>query len=126
MGLKEDKEPYVIPDLGVNEVIVEIEEESDVSPLPTLAEEEEEEKTKSLPSAKSPDNNTIAKEEEEKVKPPPPSDITTTTTEEEHADPLVEGLSIHVIAKEGDSTTPSIRHCQQGEEAKTWTSMPLL
>ena len=63
------------------------------------------------------------------LKTPPvesPSNITTTTAEEEHADPLVEGLSIHVIAKEGDSTTPSIRHCQQGEEAKTWTSMPLL
>uniref|UniRef100_A0A2N9HFP0 Uncharacterized protein n=1 Tax=Fagus sylvatica TaxID=28930 RepID=A0A2N9HFP0_FAGSY len=78
--------------------------ESDMSSLPTLAEEEE----------------------EEQAKPPPPSNATTTTAEEEHADPLVEGLSIHAITEEGDSTTPPIRYCQQGEEAKTWTSMPLL
>uniref|UniRef100_A0A2N9GQ01 Reverse transcriptase domain-containing protein n=1 Tax=Fagus sylvatica TaxID=28930 RepID=A0A2N9GQ01_FAGSY len=54
------------------------------------------------------------------------SNATTTTAEEEHADPLVEGLSIHAITEEGDSTTPPIRYCQQGEEAMTWTSMPLL
>jgi hypothetical protein len=125
LGLQEDEEPYIIPDPGVNEVIVEIKEESDMSSLPTLTEEEEEEKAKP-PPAKNSDNTTTAKEKEEQVKPPPSRDITTTATEEEYADPLVEGLSIHVIAKEGDSTTPSTRHCQQGEEAKTWTSMPLL
>jgi hypothetical protein len=126
LGLKEDEEPYIIPDPGVNEVIVEIEEESDMSSLSTLTEGEEEEKAKSLPSAKDPDNTTTAKEEEEQVKPPPPSNITTTTAEEEHAGPMVEGLSIHAIAEEGDSTTPPTRHCQQGEEAKMWTYVPLL
>uniref|UniRef100_A0A2N9HXX3 Integrase catalytic domain-containing protein n=1 Tax=Fagus sylvatica TaxID=28930 RepID=A0A2N9HXX3_FAGSY len=69
-------------------------------------EEEEEEKSKSLPPAKDPDNTTTAKEEEEQVKPPPPSNITITTAEEEHAGPMVEGLSIHAITEEGDSTTP--------------------
>ena len=126
LGLKEEEEPYVIPDAGVNEVIVKIEEESDLSSLPTLTEEKEEEKAKSLPPAKDPDNTTIAKEEEEQVKPPPPSNITTTTAEEEHAGPMVEGLSIHAIVEEGDSTTPPIRHCRQGEEAKMWTCVPLL
>ena len=126
LGLKEDEEPYIIPDSGVNEVIMEIEEKSDMSSLPTLAEEEEEEKAKSLPPAKDPDNTTIAKEEEAQAKPPPPSNITTTSAEEEHADPMVEGLSIHAITEEGDSTTPPIRHCQLGEEAKMWTYVPLL
>uniref|UniRef100_A0A2N9GTX3 Uncharacterized protein n=1 Tax=Fagus sylvatica TaxID=28930 RepID=A0A2N9GTX3_FAGSY len=47
--------------------------------------------------------------------------------EEEYAGPMVEGLSIHTIAGEEDSTTtPPTRHCQQGEEAKTWTCVPLL
>jgi hypothetical protein len=55
-----------------------------------------------------------------------PSNITTTTTEEEYAGPMVEGLSIHTIAKKEDSTTPPTRHCQQGEEAKMWTCVPLL
>ena len=105
---------------------MEIEEESDMSSLPTLTEEEEEEKAESLPPAKDPDNTTVTKEEEEQVKPPPPSNITTTTTEEEHAGPMVEGLSIHAITEEGDSTTPPTRHCQQGEEAKMWTCVPLL
>uniref|UniRef100_A0A2N9EG40 Reverse transcriptase domain-containing protein n=1 Tax=Fagus sylvatica TaxID=28930 RepID=A0A2N9EG40_FAGSY len=37
------------------------------------------------------------------------------------------GLSIHTIAEEEDSTTtPPTRHCQQGEEAKMWTCVPLL
>jgi hypothetical protein len=112
LGLKENEEPYVIPDPGVNEVIVEIEEESDMSSLPTLTEEEEEEKAKSLPPAKDLDNTTITKEEEEKAKPPPPSNATTTTAEEAHAGPMVKGLSIHAITKEGNSTTPPIRHCQ--------------
>uniref|UniRef100_A0A2N9HZ22 Uncharacterized protein n=1 Tax=Fagus sylvatica TaxID=28930 RepID=A0A2N9HZ22_FAGSY len=54
--------------------------------------------------------------------------ITTTVAEEEYAGPMVEGLSIHTIAEEEDSTTttPPTRHCQQGEEAKTWTCVPLL
>uniref|UniRef100_A0A2N9J865 Uncharacterized protein n=1 Tax=Fagus sylvatica TaxID=28930 RepID=A0A2N9J865_FAGSY len=53
--------------------------------------------------------------------------IITTTAEEEYAGPMVEGLSIHTITGEEDSTTtPPTRHCQQGEEAKTWTCVPLL
>uniref|UniRef100_A0A2N9FKS6 Integrase catalytic domain-containing protein n=1 Tax=Fagus sylvatica TaxID=28930 RepID=A0A2N9FKS6_FAGSY len=108
LGLKKDEEPYIIPDPGVSKVIVEIKEESDVSSLPALAEGEE----------------------EEKVKPPPPAkepDIITTTAEEEYAGPMVEGLSIHTITEEEDSTTtPPTRHCQQGEEVKTWTCVPLL
>uniref|UniRef100_A0A2N9FEI8 Reverse transcriptase/retrotransposon-derived protein RNase H-like domain-containing protein n=1 Tax=Fagus sylvatica TaxID=28930 RepID=A0A2N9FEI8_FAGSY len=53
--------------------------------------------------------------------------IITTTAEEEDAGPMVEGLSIHTIAGEEDSTTtPPTRHCQQGEEVKTWTCVPLL
>uniref|UniRef100_A0A2N9IH86 Uncharacterized protein n=1 Tax=Fagus sylvatica TaxID=28930 RepID=A0A2N9IH86_FAGSY len=57
----------------------------------------------------------------------PPSNIITTTAEEEYAGPMVEGLSIHTITEEEDSTTtPPTRHCQQGEEAKTWTCVPLL
>uniref|UniRef100_A0A2N9I3I8 Uncharacterized protein n=1 Tax=Fagus sylvatica TaxID=28930 RepID=A0A2N9I3I8_FAGSY len=56
----------------------------------------------------------------------PPSNVTT-TAEEEYAGPMVEGLSIHTIAEEEDSTTtPPTRHCQQGEEVKTWTCVPLL
>uniref|UniRef100_A0A2N9GJ26 Integrase catalytic domain-containing protein n=1 Tax=Fagus sylvatica TaxID=28930 RepID=A0A2N9GJ26_FAGSY len=39
----------------------------------------------------------------------------------------LKGLSIHTIAGEEDSTTtPPTRHCQQGEEVKTWTCVPLL
>ena len=128
LGLKEEEEPYVIPDPGVNEVTVEIKEELDVSSLPALTEEEKEEKeqVKSLP-AKDPNNTTIAKEEEEPVEtPPPPSNVITTTAEEEYAGPMVEGLSIHTIAEEGDSTTPPTHQCQQGEEAKMWTCVPLL
>uniref|UniRef100_A0A2N9GC76 Integrase catalytic domain-containing protein n=1 Tax=Fagus sylvatica TaxID=28930 RepID=A0A2N9GC76_FAGSY len=50
-------------------------------------------------------------------RPPPSSIIITTTAEEEDAGPMVEGLSIHTIAEEEDSTTtPPTRHCQQGEE----------
>uniref|UniRef100_A0A2N9HG71 RNA-directed DNA polymerase n=1 Tax=Fagus sylvatica TaxID=28930 RepID=A0A2N9HG71_FAGSY len=61
------------------------------------------------------------------IKAPPPSIITTTSAEEEYAGPMVEGLSIHTIAGEEDSTTtPPTRHCQQGEEVKTWTCVPLL
>uniref|UniRef100_A0A2N9GWU2 Reverse transcriptase domain-containing protein n=1 Tax=Fagus sylvatica TaxID=28930 RepID=A0A2N9GWU2_FAGSY len=126
LGLKEDGEPYVIPDPGVNEVIVEIKEESSMSSLPALTEGEEEEKAKPLPPAKDPDSTAIAEEREEPIKTPPPSNITTTTAEEEYAGPMVEGLSIHTIAEEEDSTTPPTRHCQQGEEAKMWTCVPLL
>uniref|UniRef100_A0A2N9IUE5 Retrotransposon gag domain-containing protein n=1 Tax=Fagus sylvatica TaxID=28930 RepID=A0A2N9IUE5_FAGSY len=83
-----------------------IKEEPDVSSLPALAE----------------------REEEEPIKTPLPSGIIiTTTAEEEDAGPMVEGLSIHTIAEEEDSTTtPPTRHCQQGEEVKTWTCVPLL
>uniref|UniRef100_A0A2N9EQ76 Integrase catalytic domain-containing protein n=1 Tax=Fagus sylvatica TaxID=28930 RepID=A0A2N9EQ76_FAGSY len=86
--------------------IVKIKEEPDVSSLPALAE----------------------REEEEPIKTPLPSGIIiTTTAEEEDAGPMVEGLSIHTIAEEEDSTTtPPTRHCQQGEEVKTWTCVPLL
>uniref|UniRef100_A0A2N9GLG0 Uncharacterized protein n=1 Tax=Fagus sylvatica TaxID=28930 RepID=A0A2N9GLG0_FAGSY len=140
LGLKKDEEPYIIPDPGVSKVIVEIKEESDMSSLPALTEGEEEEKDKPLPPAKEPDSTTIAEEEEEKdktpppsgiiittiaeegeepVKTPPPSNITTTTAEEEYAGPMVEGLSIHTITEEEDSTTtPPTRHCQQGEEVQ--------
>uniref|UniRef100_A0A2N9FWG5 Uncharacterized protein n=1 Tax=Fagus sylvatica TaxID=28930 RepID=A0A2N9FWG5_FAGSY len=140
LGLKKDEEPYIIPDPGVSKVIVEIKEESDMSSLPALTEGEEEEKDKPLPPAKEPDSTTIAEEEEEKdktpppsgiiittiaeegeepVKTPPPSNITTTTAEEEYAGPMVEGLSIHTITEEEDSTTtPPARHCQQGEECQ--------
>jgi hypothetical protein len=56
-----------------------------------------------------------------------PSNNITTTAEEEYAGPMVEGLSIHTITGEEDfTTTPPTRHCQQGEEAKTWTCVPLL
>ena len=126
LGLKEDEEPYIIPDPRVNEVIVEIKEESSMSSLPALSEGEEEEKAKPLPAAKDPDSTTIAEEGEEQVKPPPPNNIITTTAEEEYAGPMVEGLSIHTITEVGDSTTPPTRHCQQGEEAKMWTCVPLL
>jgi hypothetical protein len=125
LGLKEDEEPYVIPDPGVNEVIVEIKEESSMSSLPALTEGEEEEKAKPLP-AKDPDSTAIAEEGEEPIKTPPPSNIITTTAEEEYVGPMVEGLSIHTIAEEEDSTTPPTRHYRQGEEAKMWTCVPLL
>uniref|UniRef100_A0A2N9IMF9 Uncharacterized protein n=1 Tax=Fagus sylvatica TaxID=28930 RepID=A0A2N9IMF9_FAGSY len=59
--------------------------------------------------------------------PPPNLSSSTTSAEEEDAGPMVEGLSIHTIAGEEDSTTtPPTRHCQQGEEVKTWTCVPLL
>jgi hypothetical protein len=104
LGLKKDEEPYIIPDPGVGKVIVEIKEEPSVLSLPALTEEEE-----------------------KAIKAPPLNLITTATTEEEDAGPMVEGLSIHTITEEEDSTTtPPTRHCQQGEEAKTWTCVPLL
>uniref|UniRef100_A0A2N9IL83 Uncharacterized protein n=1 Tax=Fagus sylvatica TaxID=28930 RepID=A0A2N9IL83_FAGSY len=81
LGLKEDEEPYVIPDPG-----------------------KKKRKPSPLPPAKDPDSITIAKEGEEPVKMPPPSNITT-TAEEEYAGPMVEGLSIHTITGEEDSTT---------------------
>ena len=125
LGLKEDEEPYIIPDPGANEVIVKIKEESSMPSLPALTEGEEEEKAK--PSlAKDPDSTTFVEEEEEPLKTPPPRSITTTTAEEEYAGPMVEGLSIHTITEEEDSTIPPTYHCQQGEEAKMWTCVPLL
>uniref|UniRef100_A0A2N9FKP3 Integrase catalytic domain-containing protein n=1 Tax=Fagus sylvatica TaxID=28930 RepID=A0A2N9FKP3_FAGSY len=92
-----------------------------MSSLPALTEGEEEEKAKPLPP---PDSHHCqrrrANQDANQV-------ITTTTAEEEYAGPMVEGLSIHTITGEEDSTTtPPTRHCQQGEEAKTWTCVPLL
>jgi hypothetical protein len=87
---------------------------------------EEEEKDKTPPPS-GVIITTIAEEGEEPVKTPPPSNITTTTAEEEYAGPMVEGLSIHTITEEEDSTTtPPARRCQQGEDVKTWTCVPLL
>ena len=111
LGLKEDEEPYIIPDPGANEVIMEIKEESGIPFLPALTEGEEEEKTKLLPPAKDldstaiakkekaklllpakdPDSTAIAKEEEEPLKIPPPSNTTTTIAEEEYAGPWLKG-----------------------------------
>uniref|UniRef100_A0A2N9GDK8 Integrase catalytic domain-containing protein n=1 Tax=Fagus sylvatica TaxID=28930 RepID=A0A2N9GDK8_FAGSY len=67
-------------------------------------------------------------EGEEPIKTPPvKSPSNTTTAEEEYAGPMVGGLSIHTITEEEDSTTtPPTRRCQQGEEAKMWTCVPLL
>uniref|UniRef100_A0A2N9ETJ5 Uncharacterized protein n=1 Tax=Fagus sylvatica TaxID=28930 RepID=A0A2N9ETJ5_FAGSY len=124
-----DGEPYVIPDPGVNEVIVEIKEESSMPSLPALTEGEEEEKAKPLPPAKDPDSIRHCRKRRrasQDATSQSPSNITTTTAEEEYAGPMVEGLSIHTIAEEEDSTTPPTRHCQQGEEAKMWTCVPLL
>ena len=51
LGLKKDEELYIILDLGVNEVIVEIKGKMEMSSLPALTnDEEEEEKTKTLPT----------------------------------------------------------------------------
>ena len=125
LGLKEDGEPYVIPNPEVSELIVEIKEGSSMPSLPALTEGEEEEEAKPSP-AENPDNIILTKEEEESVKTPPPSNIITTAAKEEYAGPMVEGLSIHTITKEEDSTTSPTRHCQQGEEAKMWTCVPLL
>ena len=148
LGLKEDEEPYVIPDLGVNDVIVEIEEKSEMSSLPALIEEEEEKQAKTpptkitiaaneeeelteLPPPKDPDNTitTATNEEDELTKPTSSTESPnndTTTAEEVRTNPAVEELSINAITTEGESTTFPIRHCQQGEEAKMWTSVPLL
>uniref|UniRef100_A0A2N9FW93 Reverse transcriptase domain-containing protein n=1 Tax=Fagus sylvatica TaxID=28930 RepID=A0A2N9FW93_FAGSY len=107
------EEPYVILDLGVNEVIVEIKGKTEISSLPALTndEEEEEEKTKTPPTN---DLNTITTtdEEEEQVKPPPLAKSPnngTTIAEEVRTDPPVEDLSIDAITTEGDSTTLPIR-----------------
>ena len=89
-SLKEDEEPYIIPDPGANEVIVKIKEESSMPSLPALTEGEEEEKAK--PSlAKDPDSTTFVEEEEEPLKIPPPSNTTTTIAEEEYAGPWLKG-----------------------------------
>jgi hypothetical protein len=60
------------------------------------------------------------------LKTPPRSNIITAAAKEEYAGPIVEGLSIHTITEEEDSITPLTRYCQQGEEAKMWTCVPLL
>jgi hypothetical protein len=146
LGLKNNKEPYIIPDLRVNEVIMEIEGKAMMSSLPTLTNEEEEEQTTPPSLAKNLSNN-ITTEEEGQTKSPPTNDLNVTTTNEEREqaelppakspdngatteevqiDPPIEGLSINAITTEGDSTTLPIRRCQQGEGAKTWTSVPLL
>uniref|UniRef100_A0A2N9IF90 G-patch domain-containing protein n=1 Tax=Fagus sylvatica TaxID=28930 RepID=A0A2N9IF90_FAGSY len=66
------------------------------------------------------DTATTSRHHHQTSSPPP-------VAEEEYAGPMVEGLSIHTIAGEEDSTTtPPTRHCQQGEEVKTWTCVPLL
>jgi hypothetical protein len=121
LGLKEDEEPYVIPDLGVNEVIVEIKEKSEMPSLPALIEEEEEKQAKTPPT----NTTAIAKEEEEKL-PPPKDPNNDTIVEEARTAPMVEELSINAITEEGESTTFLIRRYQQGEETKMWTSVPLL
>ena len=82
LGLKDDKEPYIIPDLGVNEVIMEIEGKAIMSSLPALTNEEEEEQTKPPSLAKNL-SNSITTEEEGQTKPPPTNDLNVTTTNEE-------------------------------------------
>uniref|UniRef100_A0A2N9HZJ3 Integrase catalytic domain-containing protein n=1 Tax=Fagus sylvatica TaxID=28930 RepID=A0A2N9HZJ3_FAGSY len=75
LGLKKDEEPYIIPDPGVGEVIVEIKEEPSVLSLPALTEEEERSQAKSPAIATA----------------PPPNLITTTAVaEEEDAGPMGE------------------------------------
>ena len=146
MGLREDEELYIIPDIRVNDVIVEIEEKLEMSSLPALIEEEEdiqaktpptnitvaaneEEELTELPPPKAlPTNITVATNEEEELTelPPPKDPNNDTTAEEVRTGPMVEELSINAITKEGDSTAFPIHRCQQGEEAKMWTSVPLL
>jgi hypothetical protein len=129
LGLKEDEEPYVILDLGVNEVIVEIKGKTEISSLPALTNDEEEEEKSKTPPTNDLNTITTTDEEEEQVKPPPPAKSPnngTTIAEEVRTDPPVEDLSIDAITTEGDSTTLPIRRCQQGEETKMWTSVPLL
>jgi hypothetical protein len=46
--------------------------------------------------------------------------------EDELALLFAEDLSINATTTEGDSTTPPIHHCRPGEDARTWTSTPLL
>ena len=100
LGLKEGEEPYIIPDLGVNDVIVEIEEKSDMPSLPALIEEEEEKEAKTSPT----NTTATANEEDELTKPPSPVESLnndTTTAEEVRTGPMVEELSIYAITKEG-------------------------
>jgi hypothetical protein len=100
-------------------------EEDSTAPLSHHDQLEEEKQAKTSPT------NTITiatNEEDELTKPPsPPKDPnSTTTTGEVHAGPMVGELSVNAITEEGDSTTPPILRYQQGEEAKMWTSVPLL
>jgi hypothetical protein len=111
----------------VNEVIVEIKGKTEMSSLPALTnDEEEEEKTKTPPTNNLNISTTIV--EEEQTKPPPPAESpdNSTIAKEVRIDPAVEELSINAITTERDSTMLPIRRCQQGEEAKMWTSVPLL
>jgi hypothetical protein len=115
LGLKEDEEPYIIPDLGVNEVIVEIKGETEMSSLPALTnDEEEEEKTKIPPTNDLNISTTTVEEEEEptKLSPAESPNNGTTTAEEVQTGPAVEELSINAITTEGDSTMLPIR-CYQ-------------
>ena len=133
LGLENDKEPYIIPGLGINEVIMEIEEKVEMSSLPALTTEEEEEQTKPPPTDDL--NVTITTEEEkEQTKPPPTYDLNVTITTEEEEEqtklppakspdnsttaeevrtdpPPVEELSINAVTTEGDTTTLPIRRC---------------
>ena len=140
MGLKDNEELYFIPNLGVDKVIVEIKEKADMSTLPALTNEEEEVHTKP-PSTKDPNNSITTEEEEVQTYPPLTKDPDNSTTDEEgethrtqtttsplkkKKHRLMEDLSFNAITTEGDSTILPTRHYQQGEEAKTWTSVPLL
>uniref|UniRef100_A0A2N9FC45 Uncharacterized protein n=1 Tax=Fagus sylvatica TaxID=28930 RepID=A0A2N9FC45_FAGSY len=107
LGLKKDEEPYIIPDPGVGEVIVEIKEEPSVLSLPALTEGEEGEEPSQGHHHQTSSPPLLLKKKTLAL--------------------WLKGLSIHTIAEEEDSTTtPPTRHCQQGEEVKTWTCVPLL
>uniref|UniRef100_A0A2N9I6E0 Retrotransposon gag domain-containing protein n=1 Tax=Fagus sylvatica TaxID=28930 RepID=A0A2N9I6E0_FAGSY len=115
LGLKEDEEPYIIPDLRVKEVIVEIKGETEMSSLPALTnDEEEEEKTKIPPTNDLNISTTTVEEEEEptKLSPAESPNSGTPTAEEVQTGPAVEELSINAITTEGDSTMLPIRYYQ--------------
>uniref|UniRef100_A0A2N9H4W4 RNase H type-1 domain-containing protein n=1 Tax=Fagus sylvatica TaxID=28930 RepID=A0A2N9H4W4_FAGSY len=110
LGLKEDEEPYVIPDPGVKE------------------------KKKRKPSRCHQPKTQIAsplpKKEKSQSRRHHQANTSPPLLKKNMLAPMVEGLSIHTITgeedREEDSTTPPTRHCQQGEEAKMWTCVPLL
>ena len=97
-----------------------------MSSLPALTNEEEEEQIKPPPTNDLNVSTTTNEDEEQAELPLAKSLDNNTTAKEVQTDPPVEELSINAITMEGDSTTLPIRHCQQGEEAKMWTSVPLL